>query len=166
MESNAWYPLLTAAMILSGSAVQEKDLGFSLVSATKRLMAAWRSTREWKTPRLRRRFVSLAMKRYGRPVIIVTDKLRSYRAAMKVIGNEARQATSRWLNDRAENSHQPFRRREAATATFRAMKTLQKFAAAHASIHNHFNQDRHLNRRDIFKQNRAAALAEWRELMA
>ena len=41
-----------------------------------------------------------------------------------------------------------------------------QFAAAHASIHNHFHQDRHLNSRDIFKQNRAAALAEWRELMA
>ena len=51
-------------------------------------------------------------------------------------------------------------------AKFRDMKTLQKFAAVHASIHNHFNQDRHLNRRDIFKQNRSSALAEWRELMA
>ena len=51
-------------------------------------------------------------------------------------------------------------------AKFRDMKILQKFAAAHASIHNHFNQDRHLNRRDIFKQNRSSALAEWRELMA
>lgn len=46
------------------------------------------------------------------------------------------------------------------------LKTLQKFAAAHASIHNHFNNDRHLNRRNIFKQNRAAALAEWRQLAA
>jgi hypothetical protein len=45
-------------------------------------------------------------------------------------------------------------------AKFRDIKTLQKFAAVHASIHNHFNQDRHLNRRDIFKQNRSAALAE------
>ncbi len=51
-------------------------------------------------------------------------------------------------------------------AKFRDIKTLQKFAAVHASIHNHFNQDRHLNRRDIFKQNRSIALAEWRELMA
>ncbi len=51
-------------------------------------------------------------------------------------------------------------------AKFRDMKTLQKFAAVHASIHNHFNPDRHLNRHDIFKQNRAAALAEWRELIA
>ncbi len=51
-------------------------------------------------------------------------------------------------------------------AKFRDVKTLQKFAAAPASIHNHFNQDRHLDRRDIFKQNRAAALAEWRQLAA
>ena len=49
-------------------------------------------------------------------------------------------------------------------AKFRDMKTLQKFAAAHASIHNHFNLDRHLNPRDIFKQNRAAVVAEWRQL--
>ena len=51
-------------------------------------------------------------------------------------------------------------------AMFRDIKTLQKFASAHASIHNHFNQDRQLNSRDIFKQNRAAALAEWRQLAA
>ena len=92
----------------------------------------------------------------------MTDRLRSYRAAMKVIGNEARQATGRWLNNRAENSHQPFRRRERAMAKFRNAKSLQKYA----SIHNHFNQDRHLNRRDIFKQNRSAALAEWCQLAA
>jgi transposase-like protein len=65
-----------------------------------------------------------------------------------------------------ENSHQPFRRREGAMARFRDIKTLQKFASAPASIHNHFNQDRQLNNRDIFKQNRAAALAEWRQLAA
>ncbi len=49
-------------------------------------------------------------------------------------------------------------------ARFRDIKTLQKFAPVHASIHNHFNQDRHLDRRDIFKQNRSAALANWRQL--
>ena len=106
------------------------------------------------------------MKRYGRQGPIVTGRLRSYGAAMKVIGNVANQECGRWLNNRAENSHQPFRRREQAMAKFRGMKTLQKFAAAHASIHNHFNRDRHLNRRDIFKQNRTAALAEWRQLAA
>ena len=51
-------------------------------------------------------------------------------------------------------------------AKFRDIKTLQKFASAHASIHNHFNHDRHLNRRDVFKQNRSAARAEWRQLAA
>jgi putative transposase len=85
---------------------------------------------------------------------------------MKMIGNEAAQECGRWLNDRAENSHQPFRRREALMAKFGDMKTLQKFAAAHASIHNHFDQDRHLNRRDILKQNRSSTLAEWRQLAA
>ena len=53
------------------------------------------------------RFLRKTMTRYGRPEVIWTDRLRSYRAAMKVIGNEARQATGRWLNNRAENSHQP-----------------------------------------------------------
>ncbi len=111
-------------------------------------------------------FLKRAMKRYGRPWSVVTDRLRSYPAAMKVIGSRRRQECGRWLNNRAENSHQPFRRREGAMARFRDIKTLQKFASAHASIHNHFNQHRHLNRRDIFKQNRAAALAEWRQLAA
>ena len=68
--------------------------------------------------------------------------------------------------NRAENSHQPFRRREGAMAKFRDVKTLQKFAAVHVSIHNHFNHNRHLSRRDIFKQHRSAALAEWRQLAA
>ena len=112
------------------------------------------------------RFLKRAMKRYGRPATIVTDRLQSYRAAMKVIGNEGSREDRRWLNNRAENSHQPFRRRERAMAKFRDVKTLQKFASVHASIHNHFNHQRHLNRRDIFKQDRAAALAEWRQLAA
>ena len=111
-------------------------------------------------------FLRRAMKRYGRPKVIVTDRLLSYRAAMREIGNEARQETGRWLNNRAENSHQPFRRRERAMAKFRSPATLQKFAAVHASFHNHFNQERHLYSRKNFKLNRSAALAEWRELSA
>ena len=85
---------------------------------------------------------------------------------MKMIGNVTSQECGRWLNNRVENLHQPFRRGEGAMAKFRDIKTLQKFAFVHASFHNHFNQDRHLNRRDIFKENRAAALAEWRQLAA
>jgi putative transposase len=112
------------------------------------------------------RFLKRAMKRYGPPASIVTDKLRSYQAAMNVIGNAAGHTCGRWLNNRAENSHQPFRRREEAMVKFRDVKTLQKFSAVHASIYNHFNLERHLNRRDIFKQDRAAALAEWCQLAA
>lgn len=110
------------------------------------------------------RFLRRAMKRHGRPEVIVTDRLRSYRAAMNDIGNEARQVTGRWLNNRAENSHQPFRRRERAMAKFRSAKSLQKFASIHSSTHNHFNQERHLQDRHDFKLKRSAALAEWRQL--
>ena len=70
----------------------------------------------------------------------------------------------RWLTNRAENSQQPFRRRERAMIRFRSMRTLQKFVAVHASIHNHFNQERHLYSRAHFKLNRTAAPAEWRQL--
>ena len=63
-------------------------------------------------------------------------------------------------------SHLPFRRRERAMNRFRRMKTLQKFSSVHASVHNHFNQERHLVSREIYKQRRSAALAEWRSVMA
>ncbi len=112
------------------------------------------------------KFLRKAMKRYGQPKTIVTDKLRSYRAALKEVGLEARQETRRWLNNRAENSHLPFRRRERAMQRFRQMRTLQRFTAIHSSVYNHFNQDRHLNRRDIFMENRSTALAEWQQLCA
>jgi putative transposase len=111
-------------------------------------------------------FLKRAMKRYGQPKVIVTDRLKSYRAAMNVIGNGADQEVGRWLNNRAENSHQPFRRREGAMSKFRDVKTLQKFTSIHASIHNHFSHGRHLINREIYKENRSAALAEWRQLVA
>jgi len=98
--------------------------------------------------------------------VLVTDKLRSHGAAMKVIGNADKQETGRWLNNRAENSHQPFRRRERAMGRFRSAKSLQKFASIHSSVHNHFNLERHLYSRQNFKDNRAAALAQWRQLAA
>ena len=110
-------------------------------------------------------FLRKVMKRYGLPKVIVTDRLRSYRAAMKEIGNEARQTTGQCLNNRAENSHQPFRRRERAMAKFRSVESLQKFASIHSSIHNHFNKERHFYNREIFKLNRSVALTEWRELV-
>src|SRR6516225_4662614 len=101
------------------------------------------------------------MKAYGRPRTVVTDGLAAYSAAMNEIGNADRHEIGPRLNNRAENSHQPFRRRERAMQRFRSMRTLQKFASAHAQVHNHFNQERHLVTRQVYKQRRSAALAEW-----
>jgi len=112
------------------------------------------------------KFLKKTMRRHGPPKVLVTDKLRSYGAAMNLIGNADKQETGRWLNNRAENSHQPFRRRERAMLRFRRMRSLQKFVSVHASIHNHFNQERSLYSRSNFKLNRAAALTEWRGLCA
>ena len=72
------------------------------------------------------KFPKRTMKRYGRPWTIVTDRLRSYRAAMRLAGIAHLQRGGRWLNNWAENSHQPFRRREDAMVQFRDTKTLQK----------------------------------------
>ena len=85
---------------------------------------------------------------------------------MKELGNAEKREVGRWANNRAENSHQPFRRRERAMLRFRRMKTLQRFASVHASFHNHFNQERHLVDRETYKDRRSAALAEWRALTA
>ena len=87
-------------------------------------------------------------------------------AAMKELGNADWHEVGGRLNNRAENSHQPFRRRERAMQRFRSTKTLQKFSSVHAQVHNHFNQERHLVTRQLYKQRRSAALAEWRALAA
>ena len=97
------------------------------------------------------KFIRKSMKRFGKP---------------KVIGNVHRQETGRWLNNRVENSHLPFRRRERAMLRFRRMRSLQKFVAVHASVYNLFNSERSLYSRSNFKLNCAAALAEWRQLGA
>jgi putative transposase len=112
------------------------------------------------------KFLRKAMRKHGQPEVIVTDRLRSYGAALREIGAGARQETGRWANNRAETSHLPFRRRERAMLRFRRMRSLQKSAAVHASVSNHFNHERSLSSRDIFKFNRTAALAEWRRLGA
>jgi putative transposase len=112
------------------------------------------------------KFLKKALKRHGRAAKFVTDELRSYGAALRELGVSDKQETGRWTNNRAENSHLPFRRRERAMLRFRRMRTLQKFASVHASVHNHFPTERHLQNRKTYKQTRAAALAEWRGLLA
>jgi len=112
------------------------------------------------------RFFKKTLKHHGKAETIVTDDLKSYPAAMRELGNLDRQEVGRWHNNRAENSHLPFRRRERAMLRFRQMKSLQKFASVHANLHNHFNSERHLIDRQTYKVSRSAALAEWKNLMA
>ena len=112
------------------------------------------------------KFLKKALKNYGAPREIVTDRVRSYRAAMNQIGNADRQVAGRYLNNLCETSHQPFRRRERAMSRFRRMSNLQKFASTHASVQNHFNHQRNIERRPRFKSLRNAALSEWRGLLA
>ena len=111
-------------------------------------------------------FLKKALKPHGQAETIVTDGLKSHPAAMRSLGNVDRREMGRWLNNRAENSHLPFRRRERAMLRFRQMHSLQKFASVHASVHNHFPTERHLQNRNTYKQTRATALAEWRGLLA
>lgn len=111
-------------------------------------------------------FMKKALKRHGSSEAITTDGLRSNRAAMNELGNAEKQEIGRWANNRVENSHLTFRRRERAMLRFRQMKSLQKFPSLHANVHNHFNQQRHLFDRETYEACRSAALAEWQLLMA
>jgi putative transposase len=112
------------------------------------------------------RFMKKALKRHGSPAAITTDGLGSYKAAMRELGNPEKQEVGRYANNRVENSHLPFRRRERAMLRFRRMKTLQKFASVHANVHNHFNLERHLVDRKTYKERRSAALAEWQAFVS
>ena len=117
------------------------------------------------------KFLSKLMKRHGRPDTIVTDQHRTETTTLPgcVAGDgRIRSASSRPLavNNRAENSHLPLRRREHAMLGFRRMRSLQKFATIHSSVYNHFNLRRHLCSRDHFKIKRAAAIAQWRQIAA
>ena len=88
------------------------------------------------------KFLRKAMKRYGCPATVVTDKLPSYKSALRELGLVRRQETGRWRNNRAENSHLPFRRRERVMQRFRRLRSLQKFASVHASVLSLFNSER------------------------
>jgi len=108
-------------------------------------------------------FVRNAMTYYGEPRVIVRDGLKSFDAALRDLRLEDHQETGRWRNNRAENSHQPLRRRERKMQGSRRRQTLERFAAVNSSVFNHFNKDSHLNRRDVFKTDRDTALAERRQ---
>jgi putative transposase len=108
-----------------------------------------------------KKFLVKIIRKHGSPKIITTDKLPSYGAAFREIGIADRQLCGGQSNNRYENSHQPFRRRERAIQRLKKGATLQKFVRYHSQIYHHFNHQRHLESRQSFKQKPTTALAEW-----
>jgi len=113
-----------------------------------------------------KKFLIKTMRKHGAPKIITTDKLPSYGAAFREIGVADRHLFGGRSNNRCENSHLPFRRRERAMQRFKTAATLQRFVSCHSQIYNHFNHERHLETRQNYKQKRSAALIEWFQICA
>ena len=99
------------------------------------------------------------------PSAIVTDRLPSYGAALRELGLSRRHDFGGRKNNRAENSHQPVRRRERKMQRFKSAKSAQRFLSVHSSIYNLFNIQRHLISRNTLRQFRDAASAEWRDII-
>ena len=111
-------------------------------------------------------FMKKTLKRHGSSKTITTDGLQSSSAAMNEPGNAAKQESGRWANNRVDNSPLAFHRREQAMLRFRQIKSFQKFALIHASVHNHFNLECRLVDRKTFKERRTAAHTDWRQIAA
>ena len=107
------------------------------------------------------------LKKYrSAPTRIVTDHLRSYPAAFRALGLTAHHDRGLRANNRAENSHQPVRRRERKQQRFKSPGSAQRFLAIHAAIYNAFTHQRHLLRRAHFKQLRAGSFSTWTQASA
>ena len=104
----------------------------------------------------------LAGLRY-RPRRIITDGLRSYSVAQRDILPGVRHRTSRYLNNRAENSHRPTRRRERQMQRFKSPEQAQRFLSSHAMIYGHFRPRRHLMTAAQYRRARAKAFRVWRQ---
>jgi putative transposase len=100
------------------------------------------------------------------PDVLVTDKLRSYGAAKSAIGLSARHEQGMRRNNRAENSHQPVRRRERKMQRFKTPGSAQRFLSVHAAVYNTFNVQRHLSSRNTHRVLRGEAFRTWRAATA
>ena len=98
-----------------------------------------------------------------KPRRIITDELRSYGAARREVLPEVRHRTSRYLNNRAENSHRPTRRRERQMQRFKSAEQAQRFLSSHAMIYGHFRPRRHLMSASQYRRARGRAFRVWRE---
>ncbi len=95
------------------------------------------------------------------PRVIITDKLRSYGVAQRRLLPNVEHRQSRYLNNRAENSHRPTRRRERQMQRFKSSRQAQSFLSAHAFIHGHFHPRRHLMAATAYRAIRSEAFSAW-----
>jgi transposase-like protein len=100
------------------------------------------------------------------PDVLVTGRLRSYGAAKAEIGLSARHEQGLRRNNRAENSHQPTRRRERKMQRFKSPGSAQRFLSVHAAVQNTFNVQRHLTSRRTLRIFRDEAFRTWRAATA
>jgi transposase-like protein len=100
------------------------------------------------------------------PRVVVTDKLRSYASAFKELGLSARHEQGLRKNNRAENSHQPVRRRERKMQRFKSPGSAQRFLSIHAAVYNNFNIQRHLISRSTLRVFRVEAMRSWHDAVA
>ena len=98
------------------------------------------------------------------PRVIVTDKLKSYAAAQREILPSVEHRQSRYLNNRAEVSHQPTRRRERQMKRFKSARHAQRFLSTYSRIHNHFQLRRHHLNANQYRTARNAAFCTWRDV--
>tara|TARA_Y100001960_G_C14406303_1_gene695960 strand:- start:94 stop:420 length:327 start_codon:yes stop_codon:yes gene_type:complete len=102
---------------------------------------------------------------YGKPKEIITDKLGSYRAGMRDLNMVDIHEIQQYKNNQIENSHLHFRRREKMMNKFRLARSLQKFTAIQSSFQNHFNHQRHIEKREHFKDLRQTSVDVWNEIL-
>ena len=111
------------------------------------------------------KFLRKSLKNHEPPKQLVTDKLGSYRAALRELNLIHIQETRRYKNNQVENSHLHFRRREKMMNRFRSMHSLEKFTAIQSQFQNHFNHQRHIEKREHFKSLRQSSVDAWNEVL-
>ena len=99
------------------------------------------------------------------PNQLVTDRLRSYRAAQRTTLPSVRHCTTQYANNRAEVSHQPTRQRERHMRRFKSLRHVQRFLSVHSPINNLFRISRHLMKAAHYRLFRDKAFTIWREVM-
>jgi putative transposase len=98
------------------------------------------------------------------PRVIITDKLRSYSAAKREILPSVEHRQHRYLNNRAENSHQPTRQREQRMQRFKSPGHAQRFLSAYGPIASHFRPRRHRLSAPAYRQEMGQRFQVWREV--